>query len=214
MTGMRRIGIVDYGLGNLFNVAKAFAHQGIPSFISDKGGELLAADALVLPGVGAFQDCMEGMVRRELVQLVKDFVKSGKPLLGICVGMQMLMEASHEMGYYKGLGLIEGDVVTFEQGCSVPVKVPNIGWNSIHIRRGNDVVQVFRDVADEAMFYFVHSFFPVPARTENVLAESRHGDQIFACAVVKDNVVGCQFHPEKSGRIGLDFLKAFATKSE
>lgn len=205
----RRIVIVDYGLGNLFNVYKAFAYQEIPAVISGDPRDVTEADALVIPGVGAFQDGMKGLEERGLVASILDFAKSGRPVLGICLGMQMLMEEGFEMGRHRGLGLIEGSVLPFRRDDRMSVKIPHMGWNRIR-KAASPSDPFLQDTREDSMFYFVHSYFVQPKDPGNVLAVTEYGGVSFCSIVSKANVYGCQFHPEKSGAEGLALLRAFS----
>lgn len=202
-----RLVIIDYGLGNLFNVSKAFAYLEIPALISGDPAEVAAADGLILPGVGAFGDGMEGLRRRGLAEPILKASSAGRPILGICLGMQMLMEESHEMGRHRGLGLIKGSVLPFESQGQAFLKIPHMGWNQLVKKSPSPFLQ---ETADGTMYYFVHSYYVKPESAEHVLAETEYGGIKFSSIVGKDNLYGCQFHPEKSGPEGLKLLQAFA----
>ncbi len=200
--------IVDYGVGNLHSVAKAFRKQGATVEVSADPERVRATDRLVLPGVGAFADGMAGLAARHLVEPIRDFVASGRPFLGICLGMQLLLGESEEFGRHAGLGLIPGRVVKIQAAAGV--KVPQIGWN--RIRRGPTARWEDSPLAvvDEgAMMYFVHSFTAAPERDEHRLADADYGGCLVSAAVKKDNVLGFQFHPEKSGAVGLAVIARF-----
>lgn len=203
-----RIIIVDYGLGNLFNVSKAFAYQGIPAKISDDPTSIANADALVLPGVGAFKDGMEGLIQRGFAEPIMEFAAKDKPMLGICLGMEMFMQESFEMGHHQGLGLIPGSVRSFRQNGNQTIRVPHIGWN--RIRLTNPADPLLKDVPNESMFYFVHSYFVQPKDPVYLAAETIYEGIPFCSVVSKGRIYGCQFHPEKSGSQGLALLSAFA----
>ena len=205
--------VVDYGVGNLLSVARALQTVGGQIELSGDPARIAAADRLVLPGVGAFGDCMAELGRRNLVEPVLRFAASGKPMLGICVGMQVLMEGSEEFGPHGGLALIPGRVsripATGTEGA--PHKVPHIGWNPLLPKPNSSAWQgtIFNDVEPGATCYFVHSFTAVPADDSHRLADATYGGRVISAAVRKGNVFGTQFHPEKSGPVGLQILKNF-----
>jgi len=195
------IAIIDYGGGNLRSVQNGFAAAGFPTVVTDEQHELEAADGLVLPGVGAFGQAMKNLRQSGLGQLLLRRVAAGVPLLGICLGLQLLFEKSDEKGEHAGLGLIEGAVVPF----SGVLKVPQIGWNQLSIRREHLLLEGIRQ---GDYFYFVHSFYACPTDPAVVLASADYGGE-FAAVVQKDHLFGIQFHPEKSSRLGLQILKNF-----
>lgn len=199
------IGIVDYHLNNLRSVQKAFEKVGVPSFISDDPNELKKADKLVLPGVGAFGEAMENLRILDLENLLKEHADSGKPLLGICLGMQLLFTKSYEFGVYEGLNLIKGEVKIFPTS----VKVPHMGWNQIEIVKESSFL---KDVVEKSFVYFVHSYYVEPK--ENVtLTQTEYGFR-FSSILQHQNIFGIQFHPEKSKVAGLQLLKNFADVSD
>jgi glutamine amidotransferase len=196
------IAIIDYGVGNLRSVEKAFAATGCEAIVSSDEKDLRAARKLVLPGVGAFGACMRALSERGFDRLVSERVREGTPLLGVCVGMQMLFEESEEFGSTPGLGLLPGRVRRF----SDELVVPHVGWNRIQQRQSH---ALFDDVADGSFFYFVHSYYCEPADQSVVAGETEYGLS-YASVVAKDNVCGVQFHPEKSQDAGLRLLRNFA----
>lgn len=203
------IAIVDYGLGNLFSVRRACEWAGMAPRVTADAGEMECADAVMLPGVGAFADAMKALESRGLVPVLRDLAAAGKPLIGICLGQQLLMSESHEFGTHKGLGLIEGTVERLpgENG----IKIPQVGWNKIAPSQGGDWRgSVLEGLAAGTYMYFVHSYYVRPSDPAAVLASSRFGDHDFCSAVEKGNISGCQFHPEKSGRDGLGVYKNIA----
>lgn len=200
---MTQIAIIDYGVGNLRSVEKAFAATGCEAKITDNERELLAAERLVLPGVGAFGACMSGLRERGFDQLVRERVSEGTPLLGVCVGMQMLFEESEEFGSTPGLGLLKGSVRRFGS----ELVVPQVGWNRIHQQREH---ALFEGLADGAFCYFVHSFYCAPSDESVVVGQTEYGNP-YASIVARENICGVQFHPEKSQDVGLRMLKNFAT---
>lgn len=198
---MKRIVIIDYGLGNLRSVQKGLEHVGASPTISGNPEEILAADGIILPGVGAFIDAMKCLV--PLKKTIEEFADSGKPMLGICLGQQVLMSSSEEGGLTDGLDLIHGKVLRFPKS---ELKVPHMGWNNIRITQDHPL---FKGIPDGSFVYFVHSYY-VNTAAENTLASCEYGLE-YAASVVnsKGNVMGTQFHPEKSGDTGLKILKNF-----
>jgi glutamine amidotransferase len=201
------IAIIDYGVGNLRSVEKAFTTQGISAIVTDDEATLRTADKLVLPGVGAFAACMEGLRSRGFDQLVIEAARAGKPILGLCVGLQMMFEEGHEFGIHRGLGLMPGRVVRFPDG----LHVPHIGWNQVHLRQPNH--PLFHDLPDHSFFYFVHSFYVEPTDQDCVIGETDYGIK-YASICGRGSVIGVQFHPEKSQSAGLRLLRNFAAGLE
>lgn len=196
------IAIIDYGVGNLRSVEKAFTSQGIEAVVTSDEAELRAADKLVLPGVGAFKACMDGLRVRGFDELVLEAAGAGKPIIGLCVGLQMMFEEGHEFGIHKGLGLMPGRVVRFPE----KLRVPHIGWNQVEFKREH---KVFTNLPSQTFFYFVHSFYVESSDQTCVLGETDYGMR-YASICGRDNIVGVQFHPEKSQTAGLKLLKNFA----
>jgi len=196
------IAIIDYGVGNLRSVEKAFSSQGIPAVVSRDEQVLRSAEKLVLPGVGAFAACMRGLRERGFDELVIEAARAGKPIIGVCVGLQMLFDEGHEFGVHRGLGLLPGRVVRFAEG----VRVPHVGWNQVAIQRAHPI---FGDLPDQSFFYFVHSYYVEPADESCVLGETEYNSH-FAAICGRGSVVGVQFHPEKSQAAGLKLLRNFA----
>jgi len=201
---MADVAIIDYGVGNLRSVEKAFAATGHDALVTSDEEELRQASRLVLPGVGAFAACMSALRAHGLVNLVREQVAVGKPLLGVCVGMQMLFEESEEFGTCEGLGFIAGRVRRFDDTKLV---VPQVGWNQIRQRKAH---RLFAGIEDEAFCYFVHSYYCEPANDDVIVGETDYGVQ-YASVVAKGNVCGVQFHPEKSQAVGLKMLANFAS---
>jgi len=201
---MAEVAIIDYGVGNLRSVEKAFAATGHDALVTSDEEELRQASRLVLPGVGAFAACMSALRDHGLVNLVREQVAVGKPLLGVCVGMQMLFEESEEFGTCEGLGFIAGRVRRFDDSELV---VPQVGWNQIRQRKAHSL---FAGVEDDAFCYFVHSYYCEPASDDVIVGETDYGVQ-YASVVAKGNVCGVQFHPEKSQAVGLKMLANFAS---
>ena len=196
------VGIIDYGVGNLFSLCSSFKAIGVKAFVSGDAAELARADRLVLPGVGAFEDAARKLSASGLDVFVKEQAASGKPLLGICLGMQMLFEKSFEYGEHEGLGLLKGQVVPMAGKLPSDLKIPHMGWNALEVKQGRLLKAV-----DGQFVYFVHSFFASGCE-DSLAAVTEYGIPITA-AVEKGNIFGCQFHPEKSGNVGLSILKTF-----
>lgn len=203
---MPQIAIIDYGVGNLRSVEKAFAANGCAAVVTAEEKVLRTAERLVLPGVGAFGACMNALTERGFDELVRERNDEGTPLLGVCVGMQLLFEESEEFGATKGLGLLPGRVRRFSDNLPNSLVVPHVGWNQIRQRTAHPL---FVGIEDEAFFYFVHSYYCEPARNEVVLGETDYG-VTYASVVAQDNLCGVQFHPEKSQAAGLRLLANFA----
>ncbi len=203
------IAIVDYGLGNLFSIRRACEWAGMSPRVTEDGGEMERAEAVILPGVGAFADAMKALESRGLVPVLRDLAAAGKPLIGICLGQQLLMSESLEFGVHKGLGLIEGTVERLPAGNGI--KVPQVGWNKIAPSQGGDWRGgILEGLAAGTYMYFVHSYYVRPSDPAAVLASSRFGEHDFCSALEKGNITGCQFHPEKSGRDGLGVYRNIA----
>jgi glutamine amidotransferase len=198
-------GIIDYGVGNLFSLKSSFEAIGEQVFVSGDENELKKADRLILPGVGAFGDAAAKLKENGLDQFVIRAAKEGIPLMGICLGMQMLFEKSYEYGEHEGLGLLPGKVIGMEGRLPSELKIPHIGWNALHIE--GEKSPIFKYVNEGECVYFVHSFHGAGCE-DAVIATAEYGVPLTA-AVGKDNVWGCQFHPEKSGKVGLNILRAF-----
>ena len=199
------IAIIDYGVGNLFSLASSFAAIGAEVTVTADPAILRKADKLLLPGVGAFEDAAKKLRQSGLDTVVKELAAAGKPLLGICLGMQLLFDKSYEYGCHEGLGLIPGAVKPIADVIPKDLKIPHIGWNALHFQKA---CPIFKETKDGDCVYFVHSFYATGCEDFTV-ATAEYGAALTA-AVAKDNVYGCQFHPEKSGAVGLKILKAFA----
>ena len=197
--------IVDYGVGNLFSLKSSFAFIGQDVEVSGDRDVIAKADRIILPGVGAFADAAKKLKERGLDGIICDKVKAGTPLMGICLGMQMLFERSLEYGEHKGLSLIEGSVRYIGEVIPSELKIPHIGWNALHFEGKKH--PIFKYVDEGECVYFVHSFYGADCES-SVIATAEYGARITA-AVASANVCGCQFHPEKSGKTGLNILRAF-----
>jgi len=199
---MSNVAIIDYGVGNLRSVEKAFAAMGCKAIVTGDENVLRAADKLVLPGVGAFGACMKALSERGFDRLVREQVAEGTPLLGVCVGMQLLFDESDEFGSTRGLGLLRGKVRRF----SDDLVVPHVGWNRVTARQSH---ALFEDVAPDTFFYFVHSYYCEPEDSQLIAGETDYGIT-YASVVAQANICGVQFHPEKSQAAGLRLLRNFA----
>ena len=197
------IGIIDYGVGNLFSLCSSCKAIGEEAFVSGDASQLAKADRLILPGVGAFEDAARKLNDSGMAEFVRQQAASGKPLLGICLGMQLLFEKSYEYGCHQGLGLLKGQVVPMEGKLPANLKIPHMGWNALDVRRGT-----LLEGLSGKYVYFVHSFFAENCE-DSLSAVTEYGIPITA-AVEKGNIFGCQFHPEKSGNVGLSILRKFA----
>ncbi len=212
MIGEPHVAIVDYGMGNLYSVKRACDVVGLPAEITSDRDVVAKADAIILPGVGAFGDAMEALRRQHLVAPMKESVRVGKPFLGICLGMQLLMTESEEFGIHSGLDVFTGSVVQFPHtnGNGEPIKVPQVGWNTIAPKGSNWSTMLLDGVALNAYMYFVHSFRVIPAVETIVVTTTVYEDIPYVSGIAKDNVAAFQFHPEKSGIGGIEIYKNFA----
>jgi len=202
------IAFVDYGMGNLRSVEKAIARTGAAVRVTSDARQIVDADGVVLPGVGAFGACMDNLASRGLVEPVCVAVRSGKPFLGICLGLQLLFEESEEFGPVRGLGILPGRVVRFAGPALDGLKIPQMGWNQLSVHRS---VPELAGIEDGAYAYFVHSYYVVPAQADVVVASTDYGLR-FAAAIAWKNVFASQFHPEKSQGVGLRLLANFAAR--
>jgi glutamine amidotransferase len=197
------IAIIDYGMGNLRSVEKGFIKVGADVMVTNRRQDVEKADGVVLPGVGAFKDCMKELTNLDLIGAVAGAVEKGKPYLGICLGLQVLFSESEEFGRCRGMDIFRGRVVRFEDSG---LKIPQMGWNQITIARNNPL---FQDIPDKSYFYFVHSYYVVPEDASIVATTTDYGIE-FTSSVWKDNIFAVQFHPEKSQTLGLQLLKNFS----
>ena len=195
--------IIDYNVGNLHNLKNALDYSGIECKLVSRADDVKKADRILLPGVGAFAPAMDHLEHSGMLEALREKVQLGTPMLGVCVGAQLLMDNSEEDGSHDGLGWIQGKVIRFNH----ELKIPQIGWNSVTQQKNN---LLFKDVSDEMYFYFVHSYHLEPANSDQVLGITNYGYD-FASVVCKDNLWGVQFHPEKSQNAGLKLLKNFCT---
>ena len=199
------IAIVDYGVGNLFSLKSSLAVIGADTVVTSDEETLRRADKIILPGVGAFGDAAAKLRESGLDRVVKEEAEKGKPIMGICLGMQLLLDVGYEYGEHEGLGLIKGEIRPISDVIPKGLKIPHIGWNALHF--GENKHPLFKYINEGDCVYFVHSFYGTEC-DESVIATAEYGAPLTA-AVAKDNVMGCQFHPEKSGDVGLNILRAF-----
>lgn len=210
---MAKVAVIDYGLGNLLSVRRGLEHCGADVLVTSEHDQIKGATHVVLPGVGAFGNAMEELQKHNLVEVVREVAAAGTPLLGICLGMQLLLESSDEFGHHEGLGLIKGRVLPVPNSSieGQPLKVPHIGWNDLETSATEEGWQstVLEELSPGEAVYFVHSFMGVPESPAHRLADCFYGGHRVAAVIGAGNVVGCQFHPEKSGAAGLKILSAF-----
>ena len=198
------IAIIDYGVGNLFSLRSSLNKIGADTVVTADPAVIANADKLILPGVGAFADAAKKLRDFGLDKVIKAEAAAGKPIMGICLGMQMLFEKSYEYGEHEGLGLLKGSVVPMEGSIPANLKIPHIGWNALKFEKES---KLFKYIKEGDCVYFVHSFYASGCE-DSLIATAEYGKDLTA-AVAKDNVMGCQFHPEKSGDVGLNILRAF-----
>ncbi|MHA1689478.1 MAG: imidazole glycerol phosphate synthase subunit HisH [Promethearchaeota archaeon] len=199
------LAIIDYGMGNLKSIYKLFQYLNIESKITSDPNVLRNADGIILPGVGAFGDAMKNLKNRKIDEIIKELVKENKPLLGICLGLQLLFSKSFEMGEYEGLNIMEGIIIPFEK--NKVGKIPQIGWSDVYLTNPNHFLM--KNIPNNAYFYFVHRYFAVPKIKEMILGKTVYGKTEFASIIQKENVVATQFHPEKSSKHGIQLYKNF-----
>lgn len=215
MSGQKTV-IIDYGMGNLFSIQRSICSVGGEALVTDDPKKILEADRVILPGVGAFENAMNELRSRKLIDAIQKYADSGKPILGICLGMQMLFSESSEFGDHKGLDLIKGKVMRLDHKDSDDFKVPQIGWNRIAVPRcrlkDSWDGSILDGIEDGSFFYFVHSYKCEPDDMQTLLAETVYGRDTFCSAVKSKNIWGCQFHPERSGPKGLRLYKNFLSK--
>lgn len=196
--------IIDYGVGNLFSIQSSFAAIGVEAVVSSNKEDIIKADKLLLPGVGAFEDASKKLWNSGLAEVIIEEARKGKEILGICLGMQLLFDKSFEYGEHKGLGLIKGEIRPLSDIVDKSYKIPHIGWNSLIFKKD---CKLFKYIKDGDCVYFVHSYFANKCE-DSVCAVAEYSSMVTAVVNV-DNIYGCQFHPEKSGNVGLNILKAF-----
>ena len=209
---MQKVTIIDYGIGNILSVARAFEYCGANVLLADSAEKIADADYLILPGVGAFADGMAGLMERKLVEPIKTFIAKERPFLGICLGMQMMLDESEEFGSHKGLGLIPGKVIAISAVGSdgASHKIPHIGWNEISMPESTSWKNtILAEISEWTPFYFVHSFTVIPEQQQHRLADCDYNGVLISAAIKNENIYGFQFHPEKSGEAGLRVVAAF-----
>ena len=199
------VAIIEYGVGILFSLKSSLDKIGVESVVTNDKDVILSADRIILPGVGAFGDAADKLKKSRLFDFLKEIAAEGKPIMGICLGMQLLFEKSYEYGEHDGLGLIKGNVRPISDVIDAELKIPHIGWNALNFKKNNS--KIFKYINDGDFVYFVHSFYGAECE-DSISAVSEYGTELTA-SVEKDNIYGCQFHPEKSGDVGLNILKAF-----
>jgi len=215
MSYKKKVAIIDYQLGNLFSVRQACLYLNTDATVTTDRTELLQADCAILPGVGAFGDAMRNMERLDLIEPIKDFIASGKPFMGVCLGLQLLFTESEEFGRNKGMNLIEGSVKKFAstEADGQVLKVPQIAWNQVQEPTvGAWRQSPLKSCTNGDYMYFVHSYYVQPQTAENVLSVTEYGGYTYCSSVIKNNIFACQFHPEKSGLRGIDIYKNWLGK--
>jgi glutamine amidotransferase len=202
-----QVAIIDYEMGNMFSVAHACKYAGLNSIITKNKNVIMNSDAVILPGVGAFGNCMKNLNKFDLVSPIKDFIETGKPFLGICLGLQLLFTESEEFGNSKGLNLIEGNVVKFPNVTSegISLKVPHIGWNNIYEygNQNNWSNSILKDTSPKEFMYFIHSYYVKPSNEKDILTMTNYEGFEYCSGIKKNNITAFQFHPEKSGSEGI-----------
>ncbi len=197
--------IIDYEMGNLKSIYKLLVHLNVECLITSNPKIIKDANGVILPGVGAFGDAMRHLREKNLLPVIEQLVKEKKPLFGICLGHQLFFSKSIEMGEFKGLDIIEGDVIAFDK--TRVAKVPQIGWNSVEFQNNDHFL--IQGIPNNSYFYFIHSFYGVPEKKENILGITKYGDIKFCSMLSKDNIISTQFHPEKSSKFGIQMYKNF-----
>ena len=207
---MKKVTIIDYGMSNLLSIARAIEHVGAEVILTDNPDVICKSDYVILPGVGAFRDGMAELIKRNLPSAIHAFVKTGKPFMGICLGMQMMLDRGEEIEETKGLGIIPGEVIalpTIKKNGLINT-IPHMCWSEVNYK-GEKKNTPFEEIDNRSYMYFVHSFYANPEKQEHCFATSSFGDMNFCSVVHKQNAWGMQFHPEKSGQTGLNMLKGF-----
>ena len=201
------IAIIDYGVGNLYSLLSSLKFIGEDAIVTGDKDEIARADKLILPGVGAFSDAMKKLTDSGISDIIKDQADLGKDIMGICLGMQLLFEKSYEYGEHEGLSLLKGNIVPLEGYVNKSLKIPHIGWNALKFERES---KLFKYISEGDYVYFVHSYYAADC-SDSIIASAFY-DKSVTAAVQKDNIYGCQFHPEKSGKVGLNILRAFCER--
>jgi len=208
-----KVAIVDYALGNLYSIKHACERVGLESIITSSRDEILQADGVLLPGMGAYGEAMQTLHKLDLVTVLQDYAASGRPLIGICLGIQLLLTESYEFGNHKGLGIIEGAVIPLDHPHEGEreLKIPQVGWNQLHASRSWDGTPL-EDIPNNEYMYFVHSFVPKPQDVNVVLATTKYGGVEFCSSIQQKNIFACLFHPERSGIAGLRIYQNLAAQ--
>ena len=204
-----KIAIIDYGMGNVYSVASACKKVNLIPVITKDRIEIINSSAIILPGVGSFNEAMLRLKKNELNEVILDFFKTGKIIFGICLGMQLLFSKSFEFGESEGLNIIKGDVKKLKNQDSKFVKIPHIGWNTINKRNIDWKNSFLNNIKEDSFVYFVHSFFVAPENKNIVLSQTTYGENQFCTSIIKENIIATQFHPEKSGELGLKIYSNF-----
>lgn len=209
--------VIDYGLGNIRSVMRALAHENVEARLTADPKEILSATKVILPGVGAFADGMQGLKDRGLIDPVLSYIASGRPFLGICLGMQMLFESAEEFGHHLGLGVIPG-VVSLIPKSDInggPMKIPHMGWSPLLLPQGRESWSngILEGIKESSSVYFVHSYAGMPTNQNDRLANTSYGGHLILAAIQRGNLFGCQFHPEKSGPVGLKIIRNFLSET-
>jgi glutamine amidotransferase len=215
-TDRKQIAIIDYEMGNLFSVQRACGQVGLNSLVTADAAAIMKSDAMILPGVGAFGDAMNNLKRLDLIAPIKEFIESGKPFMGICLGMQLLMSESEEFGFHKGLDIIKGTVVKFPTLGSEQraIKVPQVGWNRVYRLPHDESMwrnSLLRGIANNEYMYFVHSFYTVPEDPKLILSFTDYEGTEYSSSFSLKNIFACQFHPEKSATAGMKIYENFVS---
>lgn len=203
---MSKIVIIDYGVGNVLSIQRAFEFHKTNIVLSNNHKEILSASKIILPGVGAFSSAMKKLNEQNLINVLKELNYRNVPILGICLGMQLLFEKSFEYGEHKGLSFIPGEVVSLS---GKNIKVPHIGWSNLNMYKNNFKNNLLKNVTKSDYFYFIHSYYSICKNNENLLGTVSYGNELITAFVQKNNIFGCQFHPEKSGNTGLKIIKNY-----
>jgi glutamine amidotransferase len=212
----KKVVIIDYGLGNIFSINQACNKVGINTIVTSEISLIENADAIILPGVGAFGDAMKNLEQLNLINTIKNFAKSGKPFLGICLGMQLLFSKSEEFGRHIGLGLVEGEIKKFNFNNTEGnlIKIPQIQWNQIYFKNNDSWnITSLSGIRNNSYMYFVHSYYAKPQDENIILSYTKYADFEYCSAIKKGNITGLQFHPEKSGEIGINIFKNWLIKN-
>ena len=206
---MNKISVIDYGIGNIKSICSALEKRNTEIHLTDDKSEIMSSDGLILPGVGAFAHGMEKLISKKLDLIIKEFVSTGKPLLGICLGMQMLFDKSMEFGETDGLGLIPGEVLRLKSNKKEPEKLPHVSWCGIRLFSNSWNDTILHGIESGEDMYFVHSYYAEPANKDNILSVTEFSGNDYCSTVKRDNIYGCQYHPEKSAREGLRVINNF-----